>query len=199
MKLKWYICTLILSLALLTVIQQQKCVMPNQEIVLQFQDETFSISDTKTTIANLKQKLQDIGVSSVEVVNSKKGVFRILYFSARNASSIKDQLVSENLIIFNDVALDSSSEKESKHYNFDVFEIKKATNSNWDFDGQLLYQLNLKSDRFSQTEYYTDSNVLVQTYWLSVFKTQLKSNSYITFISKSISYNVPEVRAGPLT
>lgn len=188
-----------LSLALLTVIQQQQYAMPNQEIVLQFQDETFSISDTKTTIANLKQKLQDIGVASVEVVNSKKGVFRILYYSEHNASSIKDQLVSENLIVFNDLALHSSLEKESKHYNFDVFEIKKTINSNWDFDGQLVYQLNFKSDRSSQTEYYTNSNILGQTYWLTVFKTQLKSNSYINFITKSISYNIPEVRAGPLT
>jgi hypothetical protein len=182
---------------LLTVIQQQHTLAPNQEIVLQFQDATRSISNARTTLNNLENKLKGIGATSISIIHSENGAFKILYYSKRHISFIKAQLQSQNLIVYNNGSK-STSEKKSKDFSFDVFEIKKANDTRWDFDGQLVYKLSLKSDRSLQLKNYNTSN-LTDSYGLtSLFKTQLKWRLDAVLVLNNTSYNSPEVRAGPL-
>ena len=195
MKLKWYICTLIVSLTLLSVIQRQQINIPNQEIVIQFQDKALSASNAEISITNIKQRLQEIGVTSVEVVSSEDGLFRIVYFSDTDVNSIKEELSSESLLVFNDT--NSSPKDKSSNYDFEVFEIKDAKDSKWDFDGHLVDQFNFKSDRSFQLEFYNSAITLKEKLLDSYNHLALKVNRDITFVSDNTSYNIPEVRAGP--
>ena len=195
MKLKWYICTLILSLTLLSVIQRQQINIPNQEIVIQFQDKALSASNAEISITNIKQRLQEIGVTSVEVVSSEDGLFRIVYYSDTDVNSIKEELSSESLLVFNDT--NSSPKDKSSNYDFEVFEIKDAKDSKWDFDGHLVDQFNFKSDRSFQLEFYNSAITLKEKLLDSYNHLALKVNRDITFVSDNTSYNIPEVRAGP--
>ena len=195
MKLKWYICTLIVSLTLLSVIQRQQINIPNQEIVIQFQDKALSASNAEISITNIKQRLQEIGVTSVEVVSSEDGLFRIVYYSDTDVNSIKEELSSESLLVFNDT--NSSPKDKSSNYDFEVFEIKDAKDSKWDFDGHLVDQFNFKSDRSFQLEFYNSAITLKEKLLDSYNHLALKVNRDITFVSDNTSYNIPEVRAGP--
>ena len=195
MKLKWYICTLIVSLTLLSVIQRQQINIPNQEIVIQFQDKALSASNAEISITNIKQRLQEIGVTSVEVVSSEDGLFRIVYYSDTDVNSIKEELSSESLLVFNDT--NSSPKDKSSNYDFEVFEIKDAKDSKWDFDGHLVDQFNFKSDRSFQLEFYNSAITLKEKHLDSYNHLALKVNRDITFVSDNTSYNIPEVRAGP--
>ena len=195
MKLKWYICTLIVSLTLLSVIQRQQINIPNQEIVIQFQDKALSASNAEISITNIKQRLQEIGVTSVEVVSSEDGLFRIVYYSDTDVNSIKEELSSESLLVFNDT--NSSPKDKSSNYDFEVFEIKDAKDSKWDFDGHLVDQFNFKSDRSFQLEFYNSAITLKEKHLDSYNHLALKVNRGITFVSDNTSYNIPEVRAGP--
>ena len=195
MKLKWYICTLIVSLTLLSVIQRQQINIPNQEIVIQFQDKALSASNAEISITNIKQRLQEIGVTSVEVVSSEDGLFRIVYYSDTDVNSIKEELSSESLLVFNDT--NSSPKDKSSNYDFEVFEIKDAKDSKWDFDGHLVDQFNFKSDRSFQLEFYNSVITLKEKHLDSYNHLALKVNRDITFVSDNTSYNIPEVRAGP--
>lgn len=196
MKLKWYICTLVISLSLLTVIKQQHGVVPNQEIVLQFQDELLSDTHTKISITNIKQKLQDIGASSVEVITSENGLFRITYYSKDDVSTIKEKLLDKKLIVLSDADLHKPSEK-SKKYNFEVYEINNAIDNHWDFDGQLVYQLQVKSDRSFQLDTYKFLSLFNAKNEYSTLKSKCKIYTSIDFIADNTSFNIPEVRAGP--
>ena len=60
MKPKWYLNTFILIIAFLGAVLQQFSV-PNQEIVLQFEDQEISLGETENAIADVKKLLKNIG------------------------------------------------------------------------------------------------------------------------------------------
>ena len=202
MKPKWYLSTFILIVAFLGAGLQQFSV-PNQEIVLQFEDQEISLVETENAIAIIKKQLQDIGVEKIQVYKGDNGVLKISYFSEIDVVSVKKIFSKEKALKLSYSSLDieeESSKMPSKNklntYQLDVFEIQKSIGNEGDSNG-LVVELLPENDRsFNPDVYY--STLLKELR----FKNKIEKVAYIIYSNRSIeidnsSYNTPEVRAGP--
>tara|TARA_B100000809_G_scaffold206105_1_gene208086 strand:+ start:9137 stop:9754 length:618 start_codon:yes stop_codon:yes gene_type:complete len=203
MKPKWYLSTFILIVAFLGASLQQFSV-PNQEIVLQFEDQEISLVETENAITNIKKQLQDIGVEKIQVYKSDNGVLKISYFSEIDVVSIKKIFSKEKALKLSYPSLDLEegtskipSKNKSNTYQLDVFEIQKSNGNEGDSNG-LVVELLPENDRsFNPDVYYS---ALMQDVR---FKNKIEKVAYIIYSNISIeidnsSYNIPEVRAGPV-
>ena len=86
---KWYIGTLVVLLAVLGIIDREQVTLPNQEIVLQFNDVELASEDTQTTIAIVKEELQNVGVHNFQVKENEKGRLKITYYSEADVIVVK--------------------------------------------------------------------------------------------------------------
>jgi hypothetical protein len=203
MKPKWYLSIFILIVAFLGAGLQQFSV-PNQEIVLQFEDQEISLVETENAIANIKKQLQDIGVEKIQVYKGDNGVLKISYFSEIDVVSIKKLFSKEKALKLSYSLLDIEegtskipSKNKSNTYQLDVFEIQKSNGNEGDSNG-LVVELLPENDRsFNPDVYYS---ALVQDVR---FKNKIEKVAYVIYSAISIeidnsSYNIPEVRAGPV-
>lgn len=91
---KRYFSVLIILLSLCGFYKHQVPV-PNQEVVLQFADVNSISNNTEDIIAEVKEQLEVIGVSNIQVYDEGHGKLRIAYYSDANVAEIK-KLLSES-------------------------------------------------------------------------------------------------------
>lgn len=200
MKLKGYICTLIILITFLGVGQHQISV-PNQEIVVQFVDDVSS-DETQNTVAIVKKQLLKIGAENIRVSENEEGKLKISYYSNLDIARIKNILSEENQLELGIVENQQESEsklpsKENQNTcNFDVFEIQKESNSDWDFNGTNVLELNPEGNRFSKPKVYATINET--DFQKKHSKVTFKVYYRIAIAIDNTSHNIPDVRAGPI-
>lgn len=194
---KWHIFSFVLSFVLLGVIQQHHNPKANQEIVVQFSDLENSESDSEKSLSKITRALELIGADGIAINSNKKGFYNIVYYSEKTVKTVKQKL-SEYV----KVGFKNSSNKKQKHseydYNLDVFKIRKDDTTPWDFEGQEVYTLSLKSDRSFNPGVL---KLLFKTQEDKIglnFKVVYNAAKSAVFTLDNVSFNVPEVRAGPL-
>ena len=194
MKSKWYFGILITALAFFVVCQQEMTV-PNQQIVFQFSDNQTTVSQTEATIAVVKHQLKNIGVKNTTVVE-QNGTLKITYYSDASVAIVKAVLLKEKLI--KAVAANLPSDNPlHQNYNFDVFEIKTATESGVGFDGKYIVEAKQECTRASQVtvSFSAISENIIQLDQPVVVGKKVNTNISIS-IDKG-TFNIPEGRAGP--
>ena len=202
MKMRWYLLTLIVSLTLLGLGQQEFNV-PNQEIVVQFSNDEISSEDRALTIAELKSHLQLIGASHIKVKEefaSEKLV--ISYYSTTDLDDVKSLLSKEFDLSGTDSNLpdeksNSSNESQVKDYYLDVFELRDTGDYNPVNNG-LVVDINSENDRFNKPENVLKSRVHKLAYDKSFDDVAYAIHYQIALIIEQPSFSFPEVRAGPL-
>ena len=201
---RWCISVLIFSLTLFGVVSQQQNLVPNQEIVLQFEDVDLTSKQTENTVAIVKQQLQALGAKNIQVLSLENGKLKITYFSDAEVASIKETFSEENnlaLYITNQTYdSDSSSlplEESNISYNLNVYEIQKGQDSGWGFDSAIGLEVEPKSDRFLDPNYLSNKHDGYQKeeYLIQV---AYKSRREITIQISDPLHTFPEVRAGPI-
>lgn len=203
MKAKWYLGTFIVVLTLLGASLQQFSV-PNQEIVVQFANDEVATFETQNTIAIVKKQLQDIGVDNIQIHEEAHGKLKITYYSNVDVTSIKKIFLEKELefgltSLYNQKkSTKSPSSKNSNTYKLDVFEIQKSNDVDWGLNGYVL-ELKPKNDRYFKPDvYFPYIEIDVKK------KNRLEKTAYIVHKNISIAidnstFNIPEVRAGPIT
>ncbi len=195
MKSKWYFGIVITALAFF-VVSQQQITVPNQEIVFQFSDNQVSVSQTKKAISVIKAQLKSIGVKNTQVFE-QKGTLKITYYSDTAIENVKAVLFKEQLISSINKAGQSGIPLD-KNYNLEIFEIKAATESGAGFDGKYIIEAKPDYTRASQVIVSFSAiaeNVLQLNQPLIVTK---KVNANISISIDKGTFNIPEVRAGPI-
>ena len=204
MKKTWYFGALILIFTLLGV-NQNRISEPNQEIVLQFSDVEITSEEVQSAIADVKKQLHTIGVDAFKVQELKDGQLKISYYSTAHISSIKDVLSkgSKLKIGFSSTHDDgntsnnSSKNKKSKTYKFDVYEIQKSNDSKSGFDGKYVINIKQDFDRFYNPNIFVLHNHLDTKNENASVKVAFKVFKNIAIAIDDTSGNIPEVRAGP--
>ena len=196
MKIKWYLFSFVLSLTLLGVVQQYQKPSANQEIVIHFADEQFSDSQTEDSLVQISNALELIGADRIEITSSENGFFRISYHSDKAVSNVKQMLSEEAEITFDNESK-VPSDKETKDYSLDIFQIEIGNNTPWDFEGQQVYTFNLKSDRSFNPDVYRFPVLVETSKTYFDLKVAYNANQLVVFVSDNTSHNIPEVRAGP--
>lgn len=203
MKMKWYFGALIIAFTLLGV-YQNRVSEPNQEIALKFSDVNITSDDAKNTIAFVKEQLEAIGINNVRVKELKNGQFKIAYYSTSDVASIKVILSKDKNIeigftpnIEDENPTQLPSNKKSKTYKLDVYEIHKSSDSDSGLDGNCILTINQDKDRFYNPNVVfstkdidlKDSNKIVKVAFKAYFNVEIAIDN--------TSGNIPEVRAGP--
>lgn len=203
MKKTWYFGALLILFILLGV-YQNRISEPNQEIVLKFSDVNITSDGAQSAIAVVKKQLQAIGVNKVQVKELKDGQLKITYYSATDVESIKRTLSEENNIVIGyssinkrGTATNIPSDKQSKKYKLDVFEIHKSKDLESGLDGKYVLSLNQDLDRFYNPNVYVFNNDVDAKDGNKITETAFKLLRNIAIAIDNTSRNVPEVRAGP--
>lgn len=202
MKTKLHIGVIIILLAIIGA-YAERTTIPNQQITIQFLDDTISTKAAEKTIQVVKAQLQSIGVNNILIGKHKEGQLKIVYFSNTNVSHIQNVLNKAKRLKFNYAAHNKNSNELPKNktledFQINVSKIQNETYSNWGLDGILAEAFNYKSDRFNSLK--LNNSATVTHCKLSNAKTEItfRVNSITTSTLDNIYYKLPEVRAGPV-
>ncbi|MBU2951446.1 hypothetical protein KO493_12135 [Tamlana agarivorans] len=201
---RWCVSTLIFTLTLFGVVSQQQIAVPNQEIVLQFSDVELTSHDVQHTIEVVKNQLLAAGGSHIKVKAQENGKLKISYYSDADVSSIKRAFSNEDYLSLSFTNNDTSSgdlplEESGLKYNLDIYEIQSANNAGWDFEGNIVLQVETKSDRFLDPNTSISARDLEHLGSSSVYKTTYKVRAHVALTIGEDLHTIPEVRAGPLS
>lgn len=201
---RWCISVLIFGLTIFGVISQQQIAVPNQEIVLQFEDANLASNKTEETIAVINRKLRGLGAKNIKVLNLEEGRLKITYYSDADIASIKQLFLDQETLALQLTA--QSPNKNSSNlppqdsnvnYNINVYEIQNGQHSGWDFDGAIGLDTEVKSDRFTDPNYLYTQNV-GYNYIDNLTNITYKIRNAVAKQTSDVLHIIPEVRAGPI-
>lgn len=202
--MKWYFGALIIVFTLLGVYQNRISV-PNQEIVLKFTDVNITSDEAENTIEIVKEQLEAIGIDIIWVRELKDGQFKIAYYSTSDVASVKEILSNEkNLKIgftsnnLSDNTSNFPSDKKSKTYKLDVYEIHKSTDSESGLDGKYVITLKQDYNRFYYPNDVIFNNDIDAKDGNIIAEVAYKVHVSIALAIDNSSGNIPEGRAGPV-
>jgi len=172
----------------------------NQQIVIQFSDNDISKKDAQSTIDGIHKKLQSVGAEHIQIGHSENGQLTIIYYSNSDVAHIQDVLSNQEAfqIAYNsNDSQDYPKEKRTKNYELNISEIQKSNPTNWDFEGIQTVELKQKTDRFNNLKVNTSGQNLDSKYLNRSFQVAINVSSSVVIATDTISYRIPEVRAGP--
>ena len=94
MKTKLYFGILLVLLIFLGR-QLENRVVPNQQILLEFSELDLSKQDTNRAIEVIQSRLENVGVTNIQVQQPSEGKLKIVYFSDSDVQYIQTQLLNE--------------------------------------------------------------------------------------------------------
>jgi len=202
MNFKGYLSILIIILALFGI-NWEPSTIPNQEIVVEFDDGEVSFDKTQNTLAEVKHRLELIGVKNIRVVEVADGRLKITYFSDVDVASVK-QMLTENGELFissiaqsgDEIPSEVPSEEDFAGYELNIFEIKNSTNFDLDLSGYLLEPIPDSHNDVIPADHFLANEI-------SFFSHNVTNKvAYAYYHNRSLriddsSYIIPEVRAGP--
>ena len=191
MSAKWYISTLLLIFAVFGAFQEQVSI-PNQEIMLEFVDAKINKQNIDNTIADVRKKLLNVGISNIIIKETKNGTLKISYFSVVEVDNIKEAIIKDNKFVFNK----NSKNNSSSNYNIAIYELTDEPGiSNLDY--KFIFEIKYHTDRFTTDTYFAFVKKIEQYKTDQLFKIAYKVNKNSPFTKDKTSYKEPEVRAGP--
>ncbi|WP_411768390.1 hypothetical protein [Winogradskyella sp. A3E31] len=197
MKTRWVYGILLVVFAV-TGIHYNNSQAPNQQIVVQFQDNDISVESTLTQIT---QKLTNVGVSRISIEEKGTAGYIITYYSTSNVTSVQDILTQDGLITTAIPESSKNSDPEKKDSNVltvNISEIQNSSNNAWDFEGTLVSQFKEHLDRpITSNTFFALSNI-GDDGLKSLNDSQHELNDYNLVVINYASYQIPEVRAGPI-
>ncbi|WP_299220046.1 hypothetical protein [uncultured Aquimarina sp.] len=187
---------------------QQQTVVPNQEIVLEFTDIEITSLEAQNVITIVKKQLESIGVKNTRISEELyNGKLKISYYSDADVESIKKILSEEQHVALDHVFYDQNTsndqlplDKNSADYNLDVYKIQKSTDTDTDFNGIYVLEIKQKQDNRASGSYgYSFATENSNNNRSNLTELALKVNVAIAIGIDNTSYQIPEVRAGPIS
>lgn len=200
-NLRWYIAFLVAILSFFgSISQDEQATIPNQEIVLEFDDTSIDASVQEHTIAFVKQQLQAIGSTDIEVQEIENGLLKISYFSETTVETIKSLLAADKLESLNvsDNTTDRPvpSQESDVEYRLDVYEIQQSYELS-DVEGQMTFETKWERDRSIHSNHNFLNSEDSDPQLAHNSSVAFKVNTNVTIAIENRSRAIPEVRAGP--
>ena len=196
MNSKWYTSTLFLLLFICLGTFQEKVVIPNQEIVLEFVDGEINNQDIQNTIILVKEQLENVGATNISIQKSKAGALIISYYSGVHVDDIKKALSKENQIALHKNSENNQPKLPSSTYNIDIYELSNeidATNLN----DKYVFEIKYISERSTTTHSYVSFRCVNVYKANQLFKTAYNVYKSSPLAKDKTAHKEPEVRAGP--
>ncbi|WP_299012180.1 hypothetical protein [uncultured Polaribacter sp.] len=193
MKAKWYLSTL-LFISLCFGAFQEQVYEPNQEIVLEFVDN--SDKSTALTINKVKEKLLAIGAINIKIKKNHKGHLKIGYYSTLDAEYIKDLLTEKQQLALHEKSKERENNDSYSSYKIDVYELKDQIETSSTSNDAFVIEFKYQSDRFTNNQ-YSDFSRNLEYQANQNFSHAFKISKSNPFTKDYTSHKEPEVRAGP--
>ena len=204
---KKYFSALIILLTLLGLYKEQVPAQ-NQEIELQFVDSATVSQETEEVIEAIKQQLEALGVENIEV-RQTAGILKIAYYSDENVAEIKKILATEGF------GLDCKSEEIPTNkkpikfqdygiadsFKIDIYELQTVSNPYTGIHGKYILALQKNSDKSpnSNPNSYANTNSFHTREFKTIISLAYTESTYIAIPKENVSYEIPDVRAGPFS
>lgn len=178
----------------------EQTTIPNQEIVLEFDDVTLDSELQEHTVAYVKQQLIDAGSTELKVQELGNGLLKISYFSDSAVEDIKALLESgdsKSIALANPTNEKRTPfEDQDIDYRLDVYEIQQSYELS-DIEGQMTFETKWERDRsiHSNHNFINPDNDDLQL--VSNITVAYKASVNVTIAIDDRSRDIPEVRAGP--
>lgn len=198
MNAKWYIGTLLFLFSLFGTFHEQVST-PNQEIVLEFVDTTINKENSDSIIADVKEKLLEVGISNITINETKNGTLKIAYYSTVTIDDVKKAFQKDQEFILNQNSENKKKDETLFDYNIDIYELTNETDVSNTPDDKFVFEIKYHSDRFTTNSFSAFLRNIEENKSNQLFKTAYKAYKNNPFIKDKTSYKEPEVRAGPLT
>ncbi|GAB5401177.1 MAG: hypothetical protein Aureis2KO_27620 [Aureisphaera sp.] len=206
MNSKWYFGALFVVLTFLGIGLEQTNT-PNQEIIVQFDNDNVTTEEAQQAIAIVREQLQLLGAENIKIGPSAQGKLKITYYSQIDVDSIKEILSEDdpfelgyNSFADNDGKSEFPSTFELFSYKLNVNEIKGGLDQLADYTGFVVeYESKTSEHRYFDADIYfsiVESAVAERN---RIDKIAYDAQGYAALFIDNSSHNIPEVRAGPLT
>ena len=203
MSKKWFIWTFVSALALLIAIQE-RVDMPNQEIVLHFENGDVNSQEAIAALAAVKDQLEALEVLNITVSkDSENGILRIQYYSSEKVEVVKSiishqsELALQHVFYTKDKNESIPLDKESNEYSISIFEIQTATDSGLEFNGAYLPEIKYITEGHLDSHIFKFNNEISLTEPDGFWDTKIKVNTSVVLNLQERSFKIPQVRAGP--
>lgn len=195
MNSRWYISTLFLIFIYFGTFHEQVS-MPNQEIVLEFVDAKIDQKDIKNTIADVREKLLEIGVSNIKILETKNSTLKISYYSIINTENIKEALLFESQLALNQKSGNKEDNNTYLDYKIDIYELTDRTDISKNND-EFVFDNKYNADRstLNHNNVFAKSSKILKANQL--FKIAYSAYRDNPFTKDYTSHKEPDVRAGP--
>jgi len=205
MSKKWYFGILMTTFTLLIALQRN-AVVPNQEIVLEFETVDVASEEAQNTIAFVKRQLQSIGIQNTRLSkDAEAGKLKIIYYSDADVEEIKRIFSQDERIAIDHVQLDhhsnnneTPSDKDTRDYSLNVYEIQKSIDADTGFNGAVIVEI--KHAQHGDSSDYSFHAHSTSNYNDLDRQIRIAQKIYtaIAFVIDRTTRKIPEVRAGPL-
>lgn len=204
MNFKWYIGALI-AIASYFVVEQQSNDLPNQEIVVTFSPTNNPVQLEKA-VTSIKNQLLGIGAENVIITEAAPGSLKVSYYSDLALQSVTDHLfilshtneLTTSLRLKENSGGDTPSENSLLDYQIDIYEISDDLVSGMHPDGKSYFEVKQDYNRGSQVHFYT-SQVVTTCRHNHIVTVAQKVRDRVLLTFNNSSFNIPEVRAGPVS
>ena len=202
MNFKKYSAAFILLLCLLGISSQQKMVVANQEVVLQFSDDAMRSANAENVINVVKNLLLTVGVQDIEIEKLANGVLKIKYYSEAEVVDVK-RLFSEDRVLDLELskrrfgACEIPCDKQVDLCNVKVFVIQKQKDQSIGLSKKGISVQKNDVERFINPSDFSSNNHKIAGASIPVEQIKIEFLDVSKFISFYHTYKIPEVRAGP--
>jgi citrate lyase gamma subunit len=204
---KRYISAFIILLTLLGFYKEQTPA-PNQEIDLQFTDSIVLSQETEEVIEAIKQELQTLGVTNIQVRQHSSKALKIAYYSQEDVAAIKEILIAKGFTSDKETP-QLPSEETSKvfqtyanidQYKLDVYELQTASDIFIGVHGKYILDLEKEYDKSPTTNSFANTNAnYTGDAQIILLQLTYTTSNYTSILTETISYEIPDVRAGPVS
>lgn len=204
MNKRWYFFGLLVALAIFGISLEQS-VVPNQEIVVQFNAKSINSEEAQQAISEVTDQLKSIGISDFQVFEALDGTLKVTYYSTIDVAVIKNLFSKQSKLQFGETAFNEEGgsskipfHNDSNTYKLEVVKIQDNSGSDVGFHGLPVEIKSLKDQYLNQHVFLGISEIAFGI--KNTFERKTGKNYYALDFSKdSTSHKIPEVRAGPVS
>src|SRR5690606_22476557 len=105
---------------------REQFAMPNQEIVVQFNNNSISADETDRAISEITSQLKSIGVADIQVSEMLDGTFKVTYYSTIDIAVVDDLFNKQNKLQLGESAFGKTENHSKIPFNNDSNTYKLA-------------------------------------------------------------------------
>lgn len=196
----------LLILIVLSGFYKEQTPAPNQEIELQFADTAVVAQDASEVIQAIKLQLTTLGVENIQVREHTTQTLKIAYFSQEKVAAVKELLIEKGLLAKDELPTIPTDDKSVyfqayanvDSYKIDIYEIQSTSDSYVGTHGKYILDLHKEYDKSPTSNSFANASVFFTgNYQAVAIEYSYMIADYKVIVDENISYEIPDVRAGP--